>query len=104
MQKWVRESRRLSYPSLSCYRAVEPLEETRSELVFATEMLLSTLQLAIPPAGRHSAVELDEIEVRQACLQLISRSADVFELDPERHPSTMQGPLLPTHFGTSHSQ
>lgn len=45
---------------------VEPLEETRSEIVFATEPVLSSLQLAIPDAtGRKSpSVELDEIEVR----------------------------------------
>lgn len=44
---------------------VEPLEETRTEIVFATEPLLSSLQLAIPDVGRQaSLVELDEIEVR----------------------------------------
>lgn len=46
---------------------VEPLEETRTEIVFATEPLLSSLQLAIPDVGRQaSLVELDEIEVRQS--------------------------------------
>lgn len=45
---------------------VEPLEETRSELTFATEPILSTLELCIPGYGRHaSLVELDEVEVRQ---------------------------------------
>jgi SCY1-like protein 2 len=42
---------------------VEPVEDTRSELVFATEPLLSSLYLAIPGTGPSSAVELDEIEV-----------------------------------------
>lgn len=43
---------------------VEPLEETRSELIFATEPILSTLELSIPGYGRHaSLVELDEVEV-----------------------------------------
>jgi SCY1-like protein 2 len=43
---------------------VEPLEETRSEIVFATEPVLSSLQLAIPDSGKQSgSVELDEIEV-----------------------------------------
>jgi len=43
---------------------VEPLEETRAELVFATEPVLSSLDLSIPDSGRRaSIVELDEIEV-----------------------------------------
>jgi len=41
---------------------VEPLEETRSELVFATEPLLSSLHLAIPGAPSASLVDLDEVE------------------------------------------
>jgi SCY1-like protein 2 len=44
---------------------VEPLEETRTELIFATEPILSSLELSIPGAGRRtSLVELDEVEVR----------------------------------------
>jgi SCY1-like protein 2 len=43
---------------------VEPLEETRSEIIFATEPALSSLELAIPDSSRYSSVvELDEIEV-----------------------------------------
>lgn len=43
---------------------VEPLEETRTELIFATEPVLSSLALAIPDSGRSSSLfELDEIEV-----------------------------------------
>jgi SCY1-like protein 2 len=43
---------------------VEPLEETRTELIFATEPVLSSLALAIPDSGRSpSSFELDEIEV-----------------------------------------
>jgi SCY1-like protein 2 len=42
---------------------VEPLEDTRSELIFATEPLLSSLALSIPGASRTPPVELDEIEV-----------------------------------------
>jgi len=43
---------------------VEPLEETRNELIFATEPILSSLQLSIPGFSRYSPlVELDEIEV-----------------------------------------
>jgi len=43
---------------------VEPLEETRSELIFATEPILSSLELSIPGAKRSSpVVELDEVEV-----------------------------------------
>jgi SCY1-like protein 2 len=42
---------------------VEPLEETRSELIFATELLLSSLLLAIPGSpSASSLVDLDEIE------------------------------------------
>jgi len=45
---------------------VEPLEETRGELVFATEPVLSSLELSIPGAGRSTPlVELDEVEVRE---------------------------------------
>ena len=48
---------------------VEPLEETRTELVFATEPVLSSLENAIPGSGKHaSLVELDEIEVRHTVL------------------------------------
>lgn len=46
---------------------VEPMEETRSEFVFATEPLVSTLQQAIPTSSSSSrndnSNELDEIEV-----------------------------------------
>lgn len=53
---------------------VEPLEETRYEIVFATEPLLSSLQLAIPDVGHQaSVVELDEIEVRQSTKLLVKR-------------------------------
>ena len=42
---------------------VEPLEETRSELIFATEPLLSSLYLAIPGSPYASSlVDLDEVE------------------------------------------
>ena len=42
---------------------VEPLEETRSELVFATEPLLYSLHLAIPGSpSASSLVDLDEVE------------------------------------------
>ncbi len=44
---------------------VEPLEETRSELIFATEPLLFSLYLATPNSPRAtSSIELDEVEVR----------------------------------------
>lgn len=43
---------------------VEPLEETRSELIFATEPLVSSLYLSIPNSiHRSPIVELDEVEV-----------------------------------------
>jgi len=42
---------------------VEPLEETRSELIFATEPLLSSLSQSIPSSSRSQMVDLDEVEV-----------------------------------------
>lgn len=49
---------------------VEPLEETRSELIFATEPLLFSLYLATPNSPRSTAtIELDEVEVRHKALQ-----------------------------------
>jgi SCY1-like protein 2 len=50
--------------SYKCPEMVEPLEETRNELIFATEPILASLELAIPSSGRFaSLVELDEVEV-----------------------------------------
>jgi SCY1-like protein 2 len=44
---------------------VEPLEETRNELIFATEPVLSSLHLSIPGSLQYTPlVELDEVEVR----------------------------------------
>ncbi|RXW24865.1 hypothetical protein EST38_g947 [Candolleomyces aberdarensis] len=60
---------RLRHPSI--LEMVEPLEETRTELVFATEPVLSSLENAIPGSGKHaSLVELDEIEIQKGVLQL----------------------------------
>ncbi|KAL9714959.1 Protein kinase domain-containing protein ppk32 [Leucoagaricus gongylophorus] len=60
---------RLRHPSI--LEMVEPLEETRSELIFATEPTLSSLELSIPGYGRHaSIVELDEVEIQKGILQL----------------------------------
>lgn len=43
---------------------VEPLEETRNELIFATEPILSSLDMSIPRGSYYTPlVELDEIEV-----------------------------------------
>lgn len=43
---------------------VEPMEETRTELIFATEPVLSSLLLSIPGSSHQRAlVELDEVEV-----------------------------------------
>ncbi|KAH8829604.1 other/SCY1 protein kinase [Flagelloscypha sp. PMI_526] len=45
--------------------------ETRTELVFATESILSSLDLAIPGSGRFaSIVQLDEVEIQKGILQL----------------------------------
>ncbi|KAG8714841.1 hypothetical protein FRC09_017195 [Ceratobasidium sp. 395] len=61
---------RLRHPSV--LEVVEPLEDGRSELVFATEPLLSTLSLCIPdPSSRQKLqVELDEVEIQKGILQL----------------------------------
>lgn len=51
---------------------VEPLEETRTELIFATEPILSSLHLAIPGSFHYTPlVELDEVEV---CMVILERS------------------------------
>ncbi|KAF9456136.1 kinase-like domain-containing protein [Collybia nuda] len=60
---------RLRHPSI--LEMVEPLEETRTELTFATEPILSSLELSIPGSGRNSAlVELDEVEIQKGILQI----------------------------------
>ncbi|KAK7023898.1 protein kinase domain-containing protein ppk32 [Favolaschia claudopus] len=61
---------RLRHPSI--LEMVEPLEETRTELIFATEPILSSLELSIPGApGRHTPlVELDEVEIQKGILQI----------------------------------
>ncbi|KAJ7184210.1 kinase-like domain-containing protein [Mycena filopes] len=60
---------RLRHPSI--LEMVEPLEETRTEIIFATEPILSSLDLSIPGAGRHTPlVELDEVEIQKGILQI----------------------------------
>lgn len=60
---------RLRHPSI--LEMVEPLEETRNELIFATEPVLSSLDLSIPGSGRQaSLVELDEVEIQKGILQI----------------------------------
>ncbi|KAK7440244.1 Protein kinase domain-containing protein ppk32 [Stygiomarasmius scandens] len=60
---------RLRHPSI--LEMVEPLEETRNELIFATEPILASLDLAIPSSGRFaSLVELDEVEIQKGILQI----------------------------------
>ncbi|KAF7796884.1 hypothetical protein EIP86_008069 [Pleurotus ostreatoroseus] len=50
---------------------VEPLEETRNEIIFATEPVLSSLYLSIPGSLHHvPLVELDEVEIQKGILQL----------------------------------
>ncbi|KAI0317305.1 hypothetical protein OF83DRAFT_1058941, partial [Amylostereum chailletii] len=60
---------RLRHPCI--LEVVEPLEETRGELIFATEPLLSSLYLAIPGSPYSSSlVDLDEVEIQKGILQL----------------------------------
>lgn len=83
---------------------VEPLEETRSELTFATEPILSTLELCIPGYGRHaSLVELDEVEVCQRiCHTSRSHKLTLVAItDPERHSATLQRTVVLTLISTA---
>lgn len=79
---------------------VEPLEETRNELIFATEPLLSSLHLSIPGSHQYMPlVELDEVEVSMAariCIHTLSECLSCIA-DPERHPADLQRPFLPAH-------
>ncbi|KAL0567575.1 Protein kinase domain-containing protein ppk32 [Marasmius crinis-equi] len=60
---------RLRHPSI--LEMVEPLEETRNELIFATEPVIASLELGIPGAGKlASLVELDEVEIQKGILQV----------------------------------
>ena len=76
---------------------VEPLEETRSELIFATEPILSSLELSISGSGRRSpVVELDEVEVRNNdSLVDVSQLMSLYT-DSERHFANMQRTLFLT--------
>ncbi|KAF8919611.1 kinase-like domain-containing protein [Mucidula mucida] len=60
---------RLRHPSI--LEMVEPLEETRNELIFATEPILSSLEVSIPGSSRYRPwVELDEVEIQKGILQI----------------------------------
>lgn len=60
---------KLRHPSI--LEMVEPLEETRNELIFATEPVLSSLHLSILGSIQYSPlVELDEVEIQKGILQL----------------------------------
>ncbi|KAI0340500.1 kinase-like protein [Trametopsis cervina] len=60
---------RLRHPCI--LEVVEPLEETRTELVYATEPVLSSLHLSIPGSLQYvPLVELDEVEIQKGILQL----------------------------------
>jgi hypothetical protein len=80
---------------------VEPLEETRSELTFATEPLLSTLSQSIPSASRSPLVDLDEVEVCSNNNQ--HRHLTYLPADPERHFTALQRPRFLAHVGAAHS-
>jgi len=81
---------------------VEPLEETRNELIFATEPVLSSLDLSIPRGSRHTPlVELDEIEVR--FLLLMQNIKFKSTSDSERHTTAVQGLVFSAHFSQTDS-
>lgn len=74
----------------------------RSELIFATELVISALGLAIPTSSssgsKSASVELDEIEVRIP-LNPYFLQALTSTIDPERYPSTNEGFGIPTYIG-----
>ncbi len=82
---------------------VEPLEETRGELIFATEPVLSSLEHSIPSSGRHaSVVELDEVEVSFVPTEAISTTEADFIcwlIDPEGHSATVQRTFILAFLG-----
>ena len=75
---------------------VEPLEETRTELIFATEPILSSLDMSISRGSHYiTPVELDEIEVSNGTLAIPQHT--YLHSDPKGYPSAMQGALVLTH-------
>lgn len=81
---------------------VEPLEETRSELTFATEPLLSSLSQSIPSASRSPLVDLDEVEVCPLAVTLLT-SNELFAADSEGYSAALQGSCLSAYVGASYS-
>lgn len=77
---------------------VEPLEETRTELIFATEPVLSSLHLSIPGSFQYSPlVELDEVEVCSVIkcgLGAIYRLICFSMSDTKRHSPDMQRAIV----------
>ncbi|EJT98337.1 hypothetical protein DACRYDRAFT_57369 [Dacryopinax primogenitus] len=64
---------RLRHPCI--LEMVEPMEETRGEIIFATEPLTSSLALSIPVSRRSGGSgadsgELDEVEIQKGLLQV----------------------------------
>lgn len=57
---------------------VEPVEETRAEVIFATEPLLSSLHLSVPGSRSSPLVELDEVEVRIIRTPHLNRSSPIY--------------------------
>lgn len=50
---------------------VEPLEESRSELIFATEPVIASLSACIKTSKKDvTPIELDEVEIQKGVLQL----------------------------------
>lgn len=82
---------------------VEPLEETRYELMFATEPVLSSLDASIPGSSRHPLVELDEIEVSNLRKVLGSKILTQFADTQRNHPD-LQRALIHTLFRPAYPQ
>jgi hypothetical protein len=74
----------------------EPLEDTRSELIFATEPVIASLSACIKASKRDvTPVELDEIEVGLALDKLhITMTHRSDYVDPKGHPPAMQSTLI----------
>ena len=84
---------------------VEPLEETRNELIFATEPVISSLHLSIPGSFQYTPlVELDEVEVRSLGVCMRYRANTGYTpTDSKRYTAAMQRPFVPPYVGAAYT-
>lgn len=100
---------RLRHPGI--LEMVEPMEETRSEITFATEPILSSLAGSLSSAragGVLEGVDLDEIEVEEPDYYERFRGGTnhkpSLSPDPEGHPADRVRPVVLTLVGQAHPQ